>query len=128
MYLFRILLWDRTCCHGYSCDSVKLHKIPNNVYTHKRFTRSLKIWRIVKHRKQIKSKKVPEFVLSSNHGTCKSKEKISMPGHCNGGSWIHGAPTNNALAWKLLELGNMHKHKHSRHKLELPSIKNAIGD
>jgi hypothetical protein len=31
-------------------------------------------------------------------------------------------------AMQSLELGNLHKHKHSRHKLELPSIENAVDD
>lgn len=31
MYFLKKLLRDQTCCHGYSYDSVKLHKIPNNV-------------------------------------------------------------------------------------------------
>jgi hypothetical protein len=29
---------------------------------------------------------------------------------------------------ELLELGNLYEHKHSKHKLELPRIENAIDD
>ncbi len=77
MYLFRIVLGDRTCYYGYFCDNVKLHKILSNVCTHKRFTRSLKIWKIVKHRKQIKPNKILEFLLPNNCGACKSEEDFN---------------------------------------------------
>ncbi len=70
------MLGDWTCCHGYSYDSVKLHKIPSNVFTHKRFTRSSKIWKIVKHRKQTKPTIVIEFVFPSNCGVCKNEEEL----------------------------------------------------
>jgi hypothetical protein len=29
---------------------------------------------------------------------------------------------------KSLELGNIHEHKDSRHKLELPNIENVVGN
>lgn len=41
---------------------------------------------------------------------------------------ICGAPINNSLMRKLLELRNLHEHKHLRHKLELPNIENGVGN
>jgi len=55
-------------------------------------------------------------------------KKTSMHVHHDGGSWICGAPPSNALTTKSLELINLHEHKYSRHKLELPNIENVVGN
>jgi hypothetical protein len=51
-----------------------------------------------------------------------------MHAHHDGGSWIRGDPASNTLTRELLELGNLHKHKHSKHKLEFSNIENVIDD
>jgi len=51
-----------------------------------------------------------------------------MHAHYDARSRICGAPTNNALTQKSLELENLHEHKHSKHKLELPNIENVVGN
>jgi len=48
--------------------------------------------------------------------------------HRDGGSQICEVHAINTLTRESLELENLHKHKHSRHKLELPSIENVVDD
>lgn len=57
----------------------------------------------------------------------KVKKNFNAHSSC-GGSRICEDHAGNTLTWESLEFENLHKHKHSRHKLEFPSIENVVDD